>query len=205
MIITCGPDYDKKQVIIELPEIRETLGVFISGGLDSAILYYLVVQENQRLGGRHEIIPFTVARKEGSKYFARPVIEHVQLLFNLPLCPPLDVGDNTLYEPLQVGSGMKDAIASGCDKIYAGLITQLPEHMIGWDHPKYKQTPKFRAPLLDLNKNHVVDLIVQTNQQWIFHVTHSCDHNLGKCGLCNGCRERAWGFEQMGMIDPGSV
>lgn len=205
MIIECGPSHDRRTMTIELPTKREKIGVLISGGLDSAILYFLISEENARLGELHEIIPFTVARKEGSKYFAHSVIEYVQLFYGIPLKAPLEVGDNTLEEIEQVASGVKDIMACGCDKVYVGAITQLPQHMTGWKIYKIVETPTFKVPFINLTKDHVVDIIAQCKQDAIFHITHSCDQSLGRCGLCNGCNERAWGFEQMNLIDPGKV
>jgi hypothetical protein len=202
MIIKCGND--NRVITIELPEKKETLGVLVSGGLDSAILYFLIVQENIRLGNLHDIIPFTVARKEGSIYFAGPVVEHIHKYFNICV-PHLQVGDNTLNETRQVTSGLKDAQDMGCSKVYLGVIIQQPEHMLGWDHPKLKEAERFKLPFINADKSHIVDLIFKSNQESLFHITHSCDHELGRCGSCNGCRERAWGFKKVNKIDPGKV
>jgi hypothetical protein len=205
MKITCGPIDNQTTITIELPSEKETFGVLVSGGLDSAILYFLIIQENIRLGNLHDIIPLTVSRKEGSVYFAGPVVEHVHRYFNIPLVSHLDVGDNTLYETKQVASGMHEAFALGCKRVYVGVIIQQPEHMIGWSHPKLTESDKFRLPFINADKSHVVDLIRKVNQEWVFHITHSCDHELGRCNVCNGCNERAWGFSQLGAIDPGKV
>lgn len=205
MNIVCGPEHDIRTVCIELPEEPKDIGIFVSGGLDSAILYFLLVQENINTGSKHTILPLTVSRKEGSKYFARAVVEYVQTYFNLPLQPPLDVGDNTLYEPTQVTSGIQDALKVGCDMVYLGLITQLPEHMIGWERPRIEESLMFKAPFNDVCKSHVVDIIHRLGQSGLYYLTHSCDHELGRCGHCNGCTERKWGFSQMNLLDPGLI
>ncbi len=207
MILECGPKDNLLTVEVTLSTTPETIGVLISGGLDSAAVYFLLEQENQRLGNIHEIIPFTVSRKEGSRYFARPVIEQVQRFFGVPLVPPLEVGDNTLYEPQQVFSGAKDVINSGCSKVYLGMIVQMPEFTLGWPIYRLVETPTYKMPLLHVTKAHVVDILNKSGQQALFHLTHSCDSGtgLGRCGQCNGCRERQWGFDQMGLEDPGRV
>jgi hypothetical protein len=117
---------------------------------------------------------------------------------------PLNVGDSSLPDHRQVSSGMKDAYDAGCDKIYAGLIEQLPQHMIGWTPIPYKETDKFKVPFCHLNKSHIIDLVVKFKQECLFHITHSCVHDkVGRCGNCNGCNEKSWGFEQLGLTDPG--
>jgi asparagine synthetase B (glutamine-hydrolysing) len=126
MNITCGPINDQRAVTIVLPPKKETLGVFVSGGIDSAILYYLLLKENIALNNLHDIIPFTIFRKEGSSYAAAPVIEHIHYSLGLPLKRALKVGDNTLPEQQQVSSGMQEAYKAGISRVYGGLIQQLP-------------------------------------------------------------------------------
>lgn len=205
MKIICGPEDNPATITIELPIQKEILGVLVSGGIDSAILYFMIIQENIRLGNLHDIIPLTVSRKEGSVYFAGPVVEHVHRYFNIPLVPHLTVGDNTLVEIKQVTSGMHDAFAMGCEKVYLGIIVQLEQHAIGWDRPFMIQSEKFRLPFLNVNKSHIIDLVRRVNQECLFHITHSCVHEFGRCNHCNGCNERSWGFDQLNIIDPGKV
>lgn len=180
--------------------------MFVSGGIDSAILYYMLLAANMEVDNIHDIVPFTVLRKEGSKYFAKPVVAHVCGCFGLPYVEPIIVGDNTLPEKEQVKSGLQDVWSLGYDRAYTGIVEQLPEHMIGWEPIPYQQSNRFKAPLCGLNKAHVVDLIRILGQSAIFYITHSCDiHELGRCGECNGCRERRWGFDQLGLTDPGTI
>jgi diphthamide synthase (EF-2-diphthine--ammonia ligase) len=207
MKIKCGPVDDQRTVNLILPTTRPlNIAMFISGGIDSAILYYMLLQTNQEVGSIHTIVPFTVLRKEGSKHFAKPVIAYVHSCYDLPYMDPIQVGDNTLPEKEQVKSGLRDVWNLGFDRSYTGLIEQLPQHMIGWEPIPYQETHRFKAPLCHLNKSHVVDLIFKLGQSGIFHITHSCDiHELGRCRRCNGCRERQWGFDQLGLTDPGVI
>jgi 7-cyano-7-deazaguanine synthase in queuosine biosynthesis len=180
--------------------------VFVSGGLDSAILYYLLLLENKRTDSKHEIVPLIVQRKEGSKNFAKLVVAHVNSYFNLPHDNSLYVGNNTLAEEEQVKSGVMEAYALGFDRVYVGLIQQLPQHMVGWEPIPYQQSDRFKTPFKDFNKSHIVDLVRQYNQQGLYFLTHSCSaHELGRCNNCNGCNERTWGFDQLGITDPGTI
>jgi hypothetical protein len=204
MNILCGPDHDLRMVKIDLFFKKERLGVFVSGGLDSAILYFLLLKENKELGNLHDIIPYTLFRKEGSSYAAAPLIEHIHRSLNIPLVRARRVGDTTLPEPQQVGSGIMEARTHGIDKIYAGLIQQLPQHMVNWEPIKYKETEIFKTPFSHLNKSHIVDLIRKFSQEYLYYITHSCVNDVGRCNICNGCNERSWGFDQLSIIDPGN-
>jgi hypothetical protein len=212
MNITCGPDFDKQTVTIELPSEKTKIGVFVSGGLDSAIMYYLVLKANAELNNIHDIIPFMIARSEGSKYLSNPMVAHVQQQFKSSPHTLKVVGDPTLPGNFQVRSGGISAYMMGCSQIYVGVIKQLPEHTIG-DEPLDLNTldPEIvnrvlKLPLEHLKKYHIIDLIKQFNQDPIFYLSHSCStKELGRCNKCNGCNERAWGFQQLDISDPGTI
>ena len=48
-----------------------------------------------------------------------------------------------------------------------------------------------------------IDLIFQFKQEKLFELSHTCNMPGLRCGGCNGCNERRWGFEQMSYKDPG--
>lgn len=205
MKFICGPLHDRREIILELPTTPITIGVLVSGGIDSAILLHLIYQQNELMGNIHKIIPLTVARKEGSKYFACYVVRQVQQHFNLQYEPPFCVGDNTVFEPKQVTTGMAHAVDLGCDLLFLGVIEQREEHALHWNRIFVHDTLLCRFPFSKVQKSHVIDLVRLAKQEALFHITHSCDEEVGKCGQCNGCRERAWGFSQLEMEDPGKL
>jgi len=208
MNIICGPKNDQRTVTITLPKNKSRIGVLVSGGLDSAILYYLLLLENKLRSNIHEILPITVMRKEGSKYFSSLVIGHVNQAFQIPYTDPLIVGDNTLPEEEQVKSGVNQALTQGFDIVYAGVIEQLPQHMVNWQPIPSKETTKFKIPFQSINKSHIIDIIIKFKQEPLFYITHSCSgeqSQVGRCNGCNGCNERLWGFEQLNLVDPGTI
>ncbi len=201
LVVTLGND---KRARISLPETKEKIGVFISGGLDSAVLYFLILLKNKSLGNLHEIVPITIHRKEGSKHFAKLVISYVNACHGLTPPDTLIVGDTTLPEIEQVKSGVLEAYSLGFDIVYVGVIKQLPEHMIGYEIIPYGESYEFRVPFKLLDKSNVIDIAKQFKQEGLFQITHSCDiHEIGRCNTCNGCRERIWGFSQLDDTDPG--
>lgn len=208
MNIQCGPTNDLRTISIVLPKKKSQIAVLVSGGLDSAILYYLLLLENKLRGNIHEILPVSVMRKEGSKYFSSLVIGHVNQEFQLPYKDPIIVGNNTLPEEEQIKSGVNHAIELGFDIVYAGVIEQLPQHMINWQPIPSKETPRFKTPFQLINKSHIIDIIVKFKQESLFYITHSCSgeqSQIGRCNGCNGCNERRWGFSQLVLTDPGTI
>lgn len=204
MQIECGNSLDRRLLNLNLPTTPSLLGVLVSGGIDSAILYYLMLEENRRLGNLHVIKPLTIQRKEGSRYFANLVVAHVQSSFGQKYKAPIIVGNNALPEDQQVRSGVNQAYRMGYAQVYVGVIDQIPEHTIGWEKIGYDENEFYRIPLVNLQKFHIIDLVNQFGQQGLFYITHACDQlEMTRCNTCNGCRERNWGFNQLGLTDPG--
>jgi len=204
MIYNCGTANDIRSLDILLPETPSKIGVFVSGGIDSAILYYILNLENKNQ--IHEIIPLSIMRKEGSKYFSHLVVAHINEELGLPIIKPMIVGKPNLPDDQQVRSGVMEAFQKSFDFVYVGVIEQLAMHMIGWENIPANETEKFKTPLAKLNKSHIIDLVTKLNQQSLFNITHSCSkYELGRCNACNGCNERAWAFEQLNYKDPGRL
>jgi 7-cyano-7-deazaguanine synthase in queuosine biosynthesis len=166
---------DNKIAKLSLPLTKQKIGVFISGGIDSAILYYMILLKNKSLENLHEIIPITIHRTEGSKHFAKLVVNYVNACHEIEPCEALIVGDTSLPENQQVKSGVTEAYSLGFDIVFVGIIKLLPEHMIGFEIIPYKESFRFRAPLHSLDKSNVIDIIKQFKQDGLFHITHSCN------------------------------
>jgi hypothetical protein len=208
IIFVCGPTSDQRILKIDLPSKKYRIGVLISGGIDSALLYYLLLLENQKKNNLHEIVPLTMMRKEGSKYFSNLVVGYINTLFQIPYIDPIILGNNTLPEEEQVKSAVEQATSSGFDLVYAGVIEQLPQHMIDWQPIKSKETKRFKTPLAGLNKSHIIELVGQLKLNYLFYITHSCSdptYQIGRCSKCNGCNERSWAFDQLGFVDLGQI
>lgn len=203
MIIECGPLHDKRTFELTVPAGKK-VGVFVSGGIDSALLYYLVLKESQTISAHEYIKPIIIHRKEGSRYYARPIIEKVNVLCDYH-ATPVRLGNTTLSEPEQVKNAVTQAFRFPpyFETVYVGVITNRPEHMIGFDPIIIEPHDQVITPFKNLEKSHIIHMYYQLRIEHLLQHTHSCDqHETVPCGSCNGCRERAWGFDQLGLIDP---
>jgi hypothetical protein len=200
MKLVCGPAHDKRTLEIMLPPGKQ-VGVFISGGIDSALLYYLLVKENQNHS--HNIQPLVIARKEGSRYFARPIIERINQLLGIDIAVKR-VGNTSLPEPQQVTSAVEQAFRLlKLEEIFIGLIYNRPEHTVGFDPIPVPEMPYLHTPFRHLEKSHIIDIYYQLGIQSLLEHTHSCDQSeTTQCRTCNGCKERAWGFAELSQTDP---
>ena len=187
---------------IEIPH-DSRIGVFVSGGIDSTILYYLVLKKCLE-NNNTQIFPIVIMRKEGSRHFAKPVIAKINQLLNVNTTI-LRLGDTTLPESQQVTSAVKQAfvLPPYMNFVYVGVINNLPEHLIGFEKIVLPDHQPLQFPFKDLYKYEVIDLYYKFGVDSLLQYTHSCDiSEIKPCGTCNGCRERQWGFLKIGRIDP---
>lgn len=221
MKFECGPHDDRRIFSLELPIIRtfpyehirklwlrsnnliqgNKIGCLVSGGADSALLYFLLIEENINTGNRYEIIPYTILRI-GAKIPAQNTLDWIHDYYNMPRIPLNIVGDPTLEEIHQVESGAKDVLGISVDYLYLGFIDDRPEHYINWFKTSFKETFQRRYPFLNLEKSHIIDLYYKKNLFDLLKVTTSCNTgSVPACGTCNGCIARIWGIEQMELFD----
>lgn len=206
MQITCGPQSDQRTLSFELAQYTR-LGIFVSGGVDSTLLYYLACAENVRRNLAHEIVPIIIHRREGSRIHARPVVDAVNRLFNLNTAPAR-LGDTTLPEKEQVKRAVTQAfkLPPYFEAVYVGVISNRPEHMVGFEKIHVESHERVFMPFTNLEKSHIIDIYYQLGIENLLSITFSCDQDETQiCGVCNGCRERQWGFDQIHKVDPKHV
>lgn len=196
---------DVRLVAIPLT-LRFRIGVLVSGGLDSALLYYLI-RKLTLSDNRFSVVPYIITRNDGSSRYAQPVIDYVHEILGIEqqYATKLDI-DETDSE-LQVAAGMRELRNTDRNLIYIGIIQTLEEHALHGVPKPYVPTnsERFNYPLKDLTKAHIVQLIIQLGLEKLFTLTHSCVYDIDTpCGDCNRCNERAWAFNQLGLIDLGT-
>lgn len=199
MNITCRTG----NINITLPSEKTRIGVLVSGGIDSALLYYLMLKEKQDTNSNHEIFPIIMFRKEGSKYFARPIVEKINNLFNVSIRAKR-FGDESLPDDKQIESLVIQASdILRLEEIYIGVIRNRPEHTIGLEHIPIPNNSIVKTPFIDLEKDCIIKLFYDHNIDYLLEYTHSCDRNEQvPCKACNGCNERLWGFNFIEKNDP---
>ena len=182
---------DVRLVAIPLT-LRFRIGVLVSGGLDSALLYYLI-RKLTLSDNRFSVVPYIITRNDGSSRYAQPVIDYVHEILGIEqqYATKLDI-DETDSE-LQVAAGMRELRNTDRNLIYIGIIQTLEEHALHGVPKPYVPTnsERFNYPLKDLTKAHIVQLIIQLGLEKLFTLTHSCVYDIDTpCGDCNRCNER---------------
>jgi hypothetical protein len=198
--------FDDTTFKLRLPLLRRNIGVLVSGGLDSALLYY-IAKSLEMQDDRYKVIPYTLERADSSKRHAQPVIDYVHDKLNIDRLATRYIPITQTDSDAQVTEGIRKLLEEKLSLVYVGIITTLPEHALhGVGSPYFPiDSELVNYPLKQLTKDHVVDMIIKLGIDELFTLTHSCVYDtVGRCNKCNRCNERDWAFTQLGLIDPGT-
>jgi hypothetical protein len=196
---------DVRSVTVKLT-LHRRIGVLVSGGLDSALLYYLI-KKLTLSDDRYSVMPYTITRNDGSSRHAQPVIDYVHEILGIEQQYSTRLEIDQPDSELQVAAGMRELHKTNRNRIYIGIIQTLEEHALHGVPKPYVpiNSEMFNYPLKDLTKDHIVQLIIRLGLEKLFTLTHSCVYDIDiPCGVCNRCNERAWAFRQLGLNDPGT-
>jgi hypothetical protein len=192
-------------MFMEIPiEIDKNYGILLSGGLDSAVLLYLLISNNPKI----KIQPFTIPKFDGAYLYADPLIDHFNNKFVLDIPKTKKVGSAKIYHSMQNRIAAKEIFENyQIDHLFIA-INRVPEELKNLpgvpDRTQKSYNPKISFPFVDLTKDKILDIMFKFNQEDLMYLTHSCtEQQLGRCGICWQCQERAWAFRSIGQLDYG--
>lgn len=185
-------------------QINRTYGLLLSGGLDSAILLYLLVKNNPNIN----LTIFTIPKYDGSALYAGPIVDHFNKKFNLNIPSPVFVGNPDAHHTEQSTTAIVEILSNyKIDYLFMGVNTNPPELNDLDGAPKRKLTspnPKLIYPFAHMLKDEIIKIMFDEEQTDLMNLTHSCtEQQLGRCNRCWQCTERAWAFKQLDRQDTG--
>lgn len=196
-----------KEVEVSIPEDATKIAMLLSGGADSAILLYILAQEAK--ARNIEIMTFTVPRPDGAILYSPSIVDFINQQLSTSIPHPIEVGDPTVHHSMQTRSGHVEIFQKyNVDYVFYGSQS-IPEELKGLDlvyprRPTSKVYPRTFCPFFDLTKEHTLDLYYKLGVQDLLKLSHSCtETQVGRCGACYNCLERAWAFTRLGFTDPG--
>jgi tRNA(Ile)-lysidine synthase TilS/MesJ len=185
------------------------IGLSISGGFDSTVLTFIVLNyiTTNKLSTKLSII--TVPRFDDSVVHSNRVIKHFNDYFKLELSL-LVKGDPTLHHSMQVYSGLKQCLLEYDDIVIILGDTKNPEILASDSNAPVRvksQTTKVFQPFIEYDKTLILQL---ANYFGILNdvsaLTHTCTQSkLLRCTNCWQCRERKWAFDQLNYKDIGNM
>jgi hypothetical protein len=185
-------------------DLDKKYGIMLSGGLDSAVLLYLLIQQEPKI----QLQPFTIDKTDGAGLYANPIINHFNKKFSLTIPKTIYVGDPSVYHRLQSTTAVKDIFSKHpVDYLFIGINQNPPEldHLPGApQRDKRSNDTRIIFPFVEMYKTDIIDLMFQYNQEDLIYITHSCtEQSVGRCNKCWQCTERYWSFSKLGQEDNG--
>jgi len=218
------------KILLNLEDIvknNRTVGISVSGGLDSTLLAYLLHDIKYKLNSDVELKYFCVPRPDDSAIHVERIVKYIDNHFNQPPSTIHIVGDGSLHHAEQVKSGMREAVNKyQLDVLITGVTKtpescDPPEYLPNYEYGKFidkdgkayngpvrvkPQNPKFINPFWDVTKVETVKLMKELKLDFIPQITHTCTGSkLLRCGKCWQCCERAWAFYKNDLIDTGTM
>jgi 7-cyano-7-deazaguanine synthase in queuosine biosynthesis len=185
-------------------------GIMLSGGLDSAVLLYLILKENKNIS----IQPFSIPKHDGSHRFVSEILEYFNSQFNIKIPDTVLIGDPNVHHSQQSTIAIKQIFVEYPEVDFIYFATnQNPTH--NFDYSQYPEGsypgrvktsphPKILMPFIEMYKDEILKIVFDNNQEELLKLTHSCtEQKTGRCGQCFQCNERAWAFSQLDKTDPG--
>lgn len=185
------------------------IGVFVSGGWDSAVLLYMVWSQCLKQG--NELVIYTVPKLDGAVKYAEQVVEWCRYKLIASRVEHKIVGDVSANDPSSyVTNGIVEVLTEKDADIVYVAVTKYYEGM-NPDHARqhasqYNAEHVCLQPFSDLTKDHTVQLAFDLGiADDIMDITHSCtEQNEGRCECCHWCKEREWAFNKINKIDRGT-
>ena len=185
---------DGKEAILDFNQQHKKIGVMLSGGMDSALLLYLILQHKPR---SLDLEVFNVPNpKDNARHFSNKVINWIE---NNLGCNPINFVHLELGRPGIVSKGL-------VDRLYSASNQNPPEILGGpWRrNPNLSQVDSFHLPFIQLYKKHILEIYLKYDIMDLAYITSSCTESTNlRCHECFQCRERAWAFKSLGIKDKG--
>jgi 7-cyano-7-deazaguanine synthase in queuosine biosynthesis len=193
-----------KQIFDTIEQVllnHQTVGIFVSGGLDSAILSKLVLETKQKLNLNTTLTFYTVPRHDDSRLHAMRVLNYLLQHYTFKI-----VGNPDLLHSQQVVSGIKQVLLTDeTEIILLGDTTNPIELPDGPDRIRSNHK-KVIQPFFNFTKKDIVKMAIEHEYFDLFNLTHTCtESKLLRCNTCWQCRERAWAFKENNFIDTGTM
>lgn len=165
----------------------------MSGGLDSALLYHLLLKESQKVNPELQLDVLVIDRHQAMNR-VRKIIEHNKN-------PKISVQIFSKKYQEESWNGVirdtvLDSLNDGYDMIYTGVNQNPPENLYPLngkypERPKTNPFEKLKMPFMHLYKFEIVELLLLEGLKDLISLTHSCTENPNTpCTHCFACEER---------------
>jgi len=195
-----GPAWDKRVIDLAIPDSPE-IGVFVSGGVDSAVLLRLLMSSttktlfrcftinNKKDNAVHHAVN-SILGASAATLLNGNAIDHQVVEPNVPF-----QADNLILDVAVQNRPLH--IYTATNHIPPGEWFNLPG-VAPWRPWKNTMSKMISTPFLFLYKYHILSIIEEKGWQDIYEHSHTCTElQEGHCGECWQCNELQWAKEQL--------
>jgi len=183
---------------INLPVYGENVGIAMSGGMDSALLAYVLFEAQKSIG--FNLTVYTVDLGNSIKY-VKDILNFIGVSPEIKLIPN-PKNPNGALSPQFI------EIMETVDRFYTGTTRNpdyadaIPEGEKPYRYVK-TQWRNLYMPFGIYTKDTIVDLYFEMGlDKTLLPLTHTCTERLDtNCGVCFACVERKWAFDATNQKD----
>ena len=190
------------------------IGLYLSGGPDSAALLCLIVREliDTKMIDQTPVHCFIVDKGEGQVNCAIDVIKEVERIYSVNITYEVIEHLPDSEYPSRLGSRTCQLITdNNPNTIFYQVINNPPPAELKKFSVTYRgygeqeiiwlgNNQLMCFPFLHLHKPQILDVFYKLNCESVIQYTQSC-LSKGRCNNCFSCEERAWGFSVLGKTD----
>ncbi len=193
--------HELEQTLLPYLGHKRDIGVFVSGGLDSAVLLALCAHLKQKYSLPVVLQTFTVPQGLDA-HWSEQVINWVEVRYQLRFDRTL-LGNTKLPHDQRVLDALRTA-REFCDHLLLADTTN-PTALPPGPRRERSQSIRYIQPFFDLTKDRVVELGIQLKLEELMAISNSCNLD-SNCGHCWACQERAWAFGMVAIagIEPAT-
>ena len=212
MLIELGTSPFDYELDFTIPEVYN-VGIFVAGGLDSAILLCLIIEELNRTNRTTPIHIWTCDKPPDPKNAAR-IVKIIgeeynrELIYhdNFPVSDEAKANGVFDFQSTRDAYNQFDSIElymaanNSWEKTqWAELITHN-NSILRWSYPEESHVT---YPFLNMLKSQMIDIYYKLNKEHLMQYTYSCSKKEHpRCNKCYSCIEAATGFSELGKIRP---
>lgn len=218
MLLELGPvplkttfSFDIDECIKESKRSIDSIGVYLSAGIDSAALLVLILTELKNTN-RLDSMPitcYTIDKQDYAVDNTPKILDIINNKFGVNINHqnniPNSSRDNITFKTSSdlYKRNKKSIFFAGINKMPSDNIVKF-KYKLKIDYGTSKKNKiLYYAPFLLLHKPQILDILYKLNCEDILPYTYSCTMNEKiPCNNCYSCEERKWGFKLLNKQDP---
>jgi 7-cyano-7-deazaguanine synthase in queuosine biosynthesis len=187
---------------------HKEIGIFISGGFDSAVLGAYVFSHITKNHLDRTVVMYTVPRYDDSVVHAKRVCDWLTERFPEVKFTTITVGSGEGHHSGQVLSGIEEALRTSNRTILLA-DTKIPDEDVVGESPQRVKSkgPRVIQPFFEYDKTMTIKLAESMDiLDEVSKISHTCTESKTlRCGGCWQCNERSWAFTKLSLVDKGTM